>query len=226
MKRERRNKHRSTTPADHREHTKDTADRELWHHVARTVEPLRAKQRVAVKGAVSEPAKTRIDNGVSSVGREASITPTEKAKPSKKAEPPSRSPEKQTRIPPPQPLNRRQLRKLSSSRTAIDARLDLHGMRQQEAHDALLTFVLKSSAAGHRTVLVITGKGRTATSHAEAPDIVSERQEHGVLRRRVPAWLRSDPAIAPHVIALTEATQRHGGSGAFYVTLRTKAGKQ
>lgn len=220
MKRKR--PHNDKAPVGRGERPTEPAERDLWHHVAKTVNPLRAKQRVPATTTVSKP----IQEDVRSATPQPSTRSQDVAKPSKKADRRSVSPEKQTKTPPPQPLNRRQLRKLSSLRTTIDARLDLHGMRQQEAHDALRAFIVRSSAAGHRTVLVITGKGRSATARAEVPDIVSERQEQGVLRRRVPAWIHSDPAIAPYVIALTEATQRHGGSGAFYVTLRTKAVRQ
>jgi DNA-nicking Smr family endonuclease len=42
---------------------------------------------------------------------------------------------------------------------AIDGRLDLHGMTQAEAHDALFRFLRAKQARGAKVVLVITGKG-------------------------------------------------------------------
>ena len=48
-------------------------------------------------------------------------------------------------LPPPAPapiaLERRKARKLSSGRIEIEGRIDLHGMRQSEAHDALRRFL-------------------------------------------------------------------------------------
>ena len=45
------------------------------------------------------------------------------------------------------------------ARSRSTRRIDLHGMRQHEAHARLRAFLLGAHAEGHRTVLVITGKG-------------------------------------------------------------------
>ena len=127
-------------------------------------------------------------------------------------------------LPPPAPapiaLERRKARKLSSGRIEIDGRIDLHGMRQSEAHDALRRFLKRGHAEGKRWVLVITGKGAPART---ALDERLEREgiERGVLRRNVPRWL-GEPELAGIVIGFTTAAIRHGGEGALYVHLRKR----
>jgi DNA-nicking Smr family endonuclease len=104
-------------------------------------------------------------------------------------------------------LDRRNAQRLKRGQMAIEARLDLHGMTQAEAHGALARFVARSFAEGRRAVLVITGKG--------------VRDGEGVLRRAVPRWL-AEPALSPMILAREEAQARHGGAGALYVLLRRK----
>lgn len=90
----------------------------------------------------------------------------------------------------------------------IEDRLDLHGLRQDEAHAALNAFLSSAQARGARLVLVITGKGRGRDS---------------TLRRLVPLWLTE--GINRFRIALvTQADARHGGGGALYVYLARRAG--
>lgn len=102
---------------------------------------------------------------------------------------------------------------LRRGRLAIEARIDLHGMVQAEAHAALTGFLLRARAAGHSYVLVVTGKG--GPGHADA---FSER---GVLRRSVPHWLRG-PDLRGIVLGFEEAARHHGGGGALYVRLRRR----
>ncbi len=87
---------------------------------------------------------------------------------------------------------------------AIEARLDLHGKTQDEAHRELSSFIARAQAQGKRLALVITGKGR---------------EGKGVLRESVPRWL-NEPALRGRVLALTNAQPRDGGAGALYVLLR------
>ena len=111
-------------------------------------------------------------------------------------------------------LDDKQRRRLYKNRDAIDARLDLHGLRKRDAYDALRSFVFNAVARGDRHVLVITGKGvRAETSR----DFISE--ERGVLRRLVPQWL-NEPEMRALVAGYTASHIRHGGDGALYVKLR------
>ena len=94
--------------------------------------------------------------------------------------------------------------KLKRGDLQLEGRLDLHGMTQAEAFSALHRFILKAVEHGKRTVLVITGKGL---------------RSEGVLRRLLPLWLE-DQALGRHVISVTVASPKDGGSGAFYLRLR------
>ncbi|HXX25335.1 MAG TPA: Smr/MutS family protein [Pseudolabrys sp.] len=105
------------------------------------------------------------------------------------------------------PLSRRARRSVARRAHDIDARLDLHGLTQSEAHAALLRFLRSASARGARLVLVITGKGGRGDG------------ERGVLKRQVPQWLAL-PEFRAFVIGFDDAHIAHGGEGALYVRIR------
>lgn len=113
--------------------------------------------------------------------------------------------------PPLAPLERRLRRQLAQGRSAIDRSIDLHGMTQAQAHQALRGFLTEAQGRGDRLVLIVTGKG---LSKAAPNDF-----EPGVLRRSVPHWLQA-PDMRGVVLGFEEAARAHGGSGALYVRLR------
>ena len=117
--------------------------------------------------------------------------------------------------PPGAPLDRRELRQLASGRAALSVRIDLHGMRQREAHNALFAFLQRAQAAGEKYALVITGKGAAKGRDELEPG----REAPGVLKRAVPLWL-DEPAFRSLVVGYGPAHARHGGGGALYVRLR------
>jgi DNA-nicking Smr family endonuclease len=99
-------------------------------------------------------------------------------------------------------LDRRSAERLRRGARRIEARLDLHGMTQAEAHGELEVFLARADAARQRCVLVITGKG-------------------GVLRAGVPRWINEQPNRS-RVLAFSPAQPRDGGAGAFYILLRRR----
>jgi len=106
-------------------------------------------------------------------------------------------------------IDRANAERLKRGKHAIEARLDLHGMTQAEAHRALAAFIRASHAAGKRCVLVITGRGRA---------------DGGMLKAAVPRWLH-EPEFRAYLLAIAAAQPRDGGGGALYVMLRrTRAG--
>ncbi|MEO1720475.1 MAG: Smr/MutS family protein, partial [Pseudomonadota bacterium] len=69
------------------------------------------------------------------------------------------------------PLDTKTTRRIAKGRDEIDARIDLHGLRQSEAKAALRGFLHRAHANGYRTVLVITGKGlKLGRPDADQPD--------------------------------------------------------
>ena len=119
-------------------------------------------------------------------------------------------------LPPLAPLERTTLRALARGQRSVDAVLDLHGMRQAEAHLALGGFLRRAQSAGHGLVLVVTGKGGAGGGFA-----LSGGDERGVLRRVVPHWLRL-PDLRGVVLGFDEAVRHQGGEGALYVRLRRR----
>jgi len=102
------------------------------------------------------------------------------------------------------------------------ARLDLHGMSERDAHRALVTFVRAARARKLRLLLVVTGKGagsKTKPADEMEFDLGLDMRARGILRTLTPRWLR-EPGLAEGVADVREAHRRHGGSGALYVYLR------
>ena len=99
-----------------------------------------------------------------------------------------------------------------------DAKLDLHGLTEQLAHQALLNFLRGAQARHFKLVLVVTGKG--ARVAPDAPfDMELNYRSRGILKAVVPRWL-GERAFAGIVAGTQAAHQSHGGEGALYVYLR------
>lgn len=194
------NKGRTVTPEE--------AD--LWDRLSSTVDKVKVKPRVTSSGDVSAPAPRS--------ALPPSAKATEPAAAAAKAPAPKPPPASAARRPPLAEPDRRTVRQIASGKTAIDARLDLHGARQRDARARLLSFLRNAQANGCRTVLVITGKGNDAGTVDPLAGALGEPQR-GVLRRSVPQWL-ADPELRDVVLGYTSAGVRHGGDGALYVQLR------
>ena len=106
-------------------------------------------------------------------------------------------------------LDRRTKTRLRRGQVSIEARIDLHGLTQPEAHAQLLRFLESAVERGLRSVLVITGKGLRANGKI------------GILRSGVPRWLNQQPA-RDWIKAFDYAVNRDGGEGALYVLLRRR----
>ncbi|CCB67777.1 MULTISPECIES: Smr/MutS family protein [unclassified Hyphomicrobium] len=189
-------------------------DHEVWHYAAATIEPLkRAKGRFhpaseAVKlGHVKPKAPARVERVTGKHRADAAPVEAPAVKPSR------------TTAPELALFDRNSVRKIRGGRLDIEARVDLHGMRQHEAHAALRRFLLSCQARGLRYVLIITGKGKALGS--QASHIGEADRERGVLKRNVPRWLE-EPDLRAIVVSFTTAAIQHGGEGAIYVHLRAR----
>lgn len=111
------------------------------------------------------------------------------------------------------PANSKASRRLKNGIQRPDATIDLHGMTQDQAHPALIGFVMRAHQRGHRLILVITGKGQDRKKPNVFPAQV------GVLKRQVPHWLELPPAVSV-IRNISQAPQSKGGEGAIYIHLR------
>lgn len=197
-------------------------DEALWSYAAQTIHPVRAmKPRVPATG----PAAERGEHG--HLRHQTVIVDAEKPAPVSSEHPRHMPPHpvrpKPGGTPPLAEFDRRKARRIAAGKLEIDARLDLHGMRQAEAHQYLRGFLLSCAARGLSTVLVITGKGGRETDEPRPFDQGHEGSGRGVLKRVVPHWL-AEPDLRAVVVSFREAGIRHGGDGALYVQLRKRKG--
>ncbi len=116
-------------------------------------------------------------------------------------------------------FDRKRLKRIAAGLIEIEGRIDLHGLRESEAHLRLRGFLRRAHAQGKRTVLVITGKGREDDDPYAPYDFGADRVPRGVLKRNVPRWL-GEPDLAAVVVSFAIAHVRHGGEGALYIHLR------
>ena len=180
----------------------DDDDEALWEKVVETASPLKRGRNAAAP----KPAKI--------------AAPVAKAKPPQGPRPlqPAPAPKpapKPGHVPRAAPLDRQTSRQLDKGKLEVEARLDLHGMRQRDAHAQLRRFLKTAQARGLKHVLVITGKGADQTTSRS----FYEEDERGVLRNAVPHWL-AEPEFAALVVSFSPAPRRLGGEGALYVRLR------
>jgi DNA-nicking Smr family endonuclease len=173
----------------------------LWKHIARDVTPLPDRDQHQAEPEDEKPLPA----------------PAPPPKKRRVAKPQSAPPP----VAPPRPalpeldpaapagLDKRTAQRLKRGQLGIEARIDLHGMTQEQAHATLSRFIRESRMAGRRSVLVITGKGSVKSG------------EGGVLRQMTPRWL-NEPTLRRHIVAISQAQQKDGGQGALYVLLKRR----
>jgi DNA-nicking Smr family endonuclease len=96
-------------------------------------------------------------------------------------------------------------RKLRKGDWVIQAQLDLHGLRRDQAREELGEFLRKCGRSGFRCVRIIHGKG------------LGSINKEPVLKQKVRNWLIQKD----EVLAFSQATAADGGSGALIVLLRS-----
>jgi DNA-nicking Smr family endonuclease len=96
------------------------------------------------------------------------------------------------------------VRKLRRGNWVIQGQLDLHGMRRDEAREALAEFLRNATKRGVRCVRIIHGKGLGSVN------------KEPVLKNKVRSWL----VQKEEVIAFCQARAVDGGAGALVVLLK------
>jgi len=99
-------------------------------------------------------------------------------------------------------------RKLRKGEWTIQRQVDLHGLRREEAREALAAFIRDCVKAGLRCVRVVHGKG------------LGSPGKEPVLKAKVQGWLIQKN----EVLAFVQAKPTQGGAGALVVLL--KSGQQ
>lgn len=102
-------------------------------------------------------------------------------------------------------LQKKLQRRIKMGQIPIDAMLDLHGYRQQQALEALRSFLHEALNVQARMLLIIHGKGFRSESQA-------------VLRPLVQHWLIEQSVV----LAFCPAQPADGGSGASYVYIKNR----
>jgi DNA-nicking Smr family endonuclease len=176
-------------------------ERALWQLIAMTAKPLKRRRKSEPKPS---PDPTPLEPAAKTTRPKAK--PVAAKAPAPVAPPPMRPHELSHGLS--VGIDKRQAERFRRGKTPIEGKIDLHGRTQAQAHDALHDFVARAHGAGKRMVLVITGKGMTAS-------------KSGVLKENVPRWL-NEPTLRRHVLAFDYAEPQHGGEGALYVLLKRK----
>lgn len=205
-----------------RRRTVSDAEKTLWEVFTRDVKPLRSKRRTGDKGEfapdsdihTSDTAITLPDTLGQSLERSEQSRAARNLPSARNAD---RGPQvKKQALADLKPgvtdgIDRSTANKFQKGKMTIEGRIDLHGMTQDVAHNALNAFIEDSWRAGKRCVLVITGKGSRADEYGRT----------GLLRQRTPQWL-SAPRLRNRILAIHQAQIQHGGAGAFYVLLKRR----
>ena len=101
------------------------------------------------------------------------------------------------------------LKKLRRGAWAIQAQVDLHGLRSDDAREHLAAFLRDARKRGLRCVRVVHGKGNGSPG------------KEPVLKAKVKRWLVQKEAV----LAFAQARASEGGAGALVVLLGSAAGK-
>ena len=169
-------------------------ERNLFTHAVGNVKPIAAKARVfiAPKRSIARPLQQTLDDQaalVESMSDEFDVS---------------------TLLDVDDQLSFRRLgigtdvtRKLRKGEWAIQGQLDLHGLRSDEAREALGQFVRDAKRMGWRCVRVIHGKG------------LGSPGKEPVLKSKVQRWL----VQKNEVLAFVQAKPSDGGAGALLVLL-------
>ena len=101
-------------------------------------------------------------------------------------------------------ISRQIMRRLRTGRYIIEAELDLHGLRREQAKQELVWFIRECQVNGFRCVRIIHGKGQRSPN------------KQPVLKTKTASWLKQ----MDEILAYCTAPKTDGGTGALYVLLK------
>jgi len=103
-------------------------------------------------------------------------------------------------------ISRQIMRRLRTGRYIVEAELDLHGLRRDEAKRELMWFIKEVTLNGLRCVRIIHGKGQRSPN------------KQPVLKTKTANWLKQMDSV----LAYCTAPKTDGGTGALYVLLKKR----
>ena len=103
-------------------------------------------------------------------------------------------------------ISRQIMRRLRNGRYIIEAELDLHGLRRDQAKQELVWFIQQCQLKALRCVRIIHGKGQRSPN------------KQPVLKSKTAAWLKQ----MDEILAYCTAPNTDGGTGALYVLLKRR----
>ncbi len=109
-------------------------------------------------------------------------------------------------------IDKNTLNKFKREEFRIEAVLDLHGYKEDDAFEKVEDFITSCYNQGKRCVVVVTGKGNIHQND----DIYAPK---GVLKRQTPQWLNMS-RIRSMILVFKNPSEKHGGKGALYILLR------
>lgn len=100
-------------------------------------------------------------------------------------------------------LTKKTQKSIRTGNYGVEAKLDLHGLKPEQAIEQLDNFLFSMQQLEFRKLLIVTGKGK------------------GIMRKVFLDWSEQQRQQAT-ILALLPAHAKHGGAGAYYLLLRKK----
>ena len=97
-------------------------------------------------------------------------------------------------------------------------KIDLHGFSLEKANKIVENFINKNFDLGCNKLIIITGKGSRSKIHEDP----YRSEKMSVLRYSVPEYIKGNNNLLNKIYKITEASQKDGGDGAYYVYLKKK----
>ena len=95
-------------------------------------------------------------------------------------------------------------------------KLDLHGFSLKDANNSVKNFIEDAHRKNFKKLLIITGKGLRSKVY----DDPYRSTKMNVLKDSVPQYIKENADLSEKIKKITEANQKDGGEGAFYIYLK------